>query len=359
MSDKPGPSQKNGPDNSLRSQALRFWRFLSYRWGWKLGCLLLAMILWGGIISQDSSLTREKRFSDVTVSVINSDVLIRSGLIVVSGIDDFQPIRMNVAVPQKIYATAIPSNYNPRVDLSRISATGTQTVPILYSNSSAYGTVTWLSVTEITVDVEEYVTKRRIPVQLEVKNAAPAGFYAAPPSVDPALVTVSGPKSLCENLSRCVAAHDLAGLAPQAGTQFSAVPFTLYSGEGKAIRSDLLAVTFESVQLDTLLVEQALYPMKTVDINLSGILSGTPAEGYRVVSVTADPSYLSVAGSNETVKSLKLLDIDASINVEGARETLIRSVKVQAPPGAQYLSEGIVYVTVVIEAAADGSGEAG
>ncbi len=334
----------------LRTLVVRFFRMLTFRWGWKLVCLLLSLLLWGGLISQDATLTREKRFSDVPVNVVNSDTLIRNGLIVVSGLENIGLIRMHADVPQKYYATAMPSNYNVRVDLSRVLAAGAQKVPITFTNTTNYGTVTWLSATEITVEVEPYVTRRRIPVQVETQSTPPAGFYAPPPSVDPLLVTVSGPKSVCDSVARCVAVYNLASLAPQAGTQISAVSFSLHDSEGNRINNSLLSVSYESVRLDSLVIEQTLYPMKTVDINLSGILSGVPARGYHVASVVADPSYLSVAGSTEMIQSLKLLDVDASINVDGASENeIIRQVKVLPPQGAQYISSELVYVTVYIE----------
>jgi YbbR domain-containing protein len=95
-------------------------------------------------------------------------------------------------------------------------------------------------------------------------------------------------------------------------------------------------------------VEQQLYPLKTVDIDLAGITTGEPAAGYQVKSVTASPSYLSVAGTNDLLKSLTMLEVSSRIDLRGTDENLVRAVKVEKPQNAQYMSEDAVYVTIEI-----------
>ena len=113
--------------------------------------------------------------------------------------------------------------------------------------------------------------------------------------------------------------------------------------------NSLITVTSESVLIDTILVEQQLHALKTVDISLEGITRGTPAAGYRVKSITAAPAYLSVAGSADLLKSLKMLNIASKIDIQDAKETMIRSVRIEKPQGALYVSEEAVYVTIEIE----------
>lgn len=346
------PEMTNHSENKTppyRTLLRALWRGLSFRWPWKLLSLVLAIVLWGGIISQDATLTREKSFADVSVNVINRDTLLRSGLIVVKGLEDLKPIRMRVDVPQKIYDSVTPANFNVRVDLSRITSPGVQTLPILYSASTTYGTVKWVSTAEVTVEVDHYITRRRIPVQLHETGAVPSGFYATNAIVDPSMVTISGPRSLVQNIVRCVASYNTSLLSPAARTQFSAVPFVLYDNTETPVESDLIEVSIDAIQLDTLLVEQTLYRLQAIAINKSGITKGKPAKGYKVTGITLDPALLNVAGSNELMETLTLLDVDAPIDITGATDTLIRSVKIKRPADAYHMSENAVYVTVTIE----------
>ena len=123
--------EKNGGRRLLR----RLWKGLSGNLPLKVLSLVLAVALWAGLISQDPTLTREKTFSDVTISVNGADTLKRNGFIMVSDLSDQLSAVMTVDVPQTQYSNAVPANYNPRIDLSRIRSAGTITVPVNTSST--------------------------------------------------------------------------------------------------------------------------------------------------------------------------------------------------------------------------------
>lgn len=346
MSNQSGSRELQGMD--WRDLFRRLFRAIFRNWKLKLTSLLVAIAVWGGLISEDATLTREKLFSDVQVTVSGMETLQRNGLVVVSGLEDLKPISMRADVPQKAYDNAAPVHYSARVDVSRITATGEQIIPIQTSNSLAYGSVSWLSVSEVKVHVEEYITRRRVPVVLEQAGVLPEGYYAAAASVDPVNVIVSGPRSQVEKLDRIQASYNLGLINPQQGLQYVAVPFRLLASDGSEIGKSMISVTSENVLLDTLLVEQQVYPLKAGEINLSGIIKGEPAEGYQVNAVTADPPSVMLAGRPEDIDGIRMLDLSVSIDVSGHRDTLIRAVKVERPDGVVYMSENAVYVTVEI-----------
>ena len=60
---------------AIRMLSHRFWRMLSHNLLWKLVALILAICLWAGLITQDPTLTRERVFSDVPVTVTGGDAL--------------------------------------------------------------------------------------------------------------------------------------------------------------------------------------------------------------------------------------------------------------------------------------------
>jgi len=101
--------------------------------------------------------------------------------------------------------------------------------------------------------------------------------------------------------------------------------------------------------LDSLLIEQELYRLQAIPINRSGIVAGSPAEGYEVTDIKIDPAMLNVAGSNELMETLKLLDVENPVDISGAMDTLIRSVVVKKPEEAYHMSGNAVYVTVTIK----------
>ena len=118
-------------------------RHVLFHNGWvKLIALLISLVLWAGLISQDESLTRDKTWQNVNISVSGEDSMKRSGYIVVSNLEELlSGVSVTAAVPQKQYETAESSAYNLRVDLSRIKGTGTQELKILSTASTSYGKV--------------------------------------------------------------------------------------------------------------------------------------------------------------------------------------------------------------------------
>jgi YbbR domain-containing protein len=343
------PPLPDGKRFDFRMLLRRVGKAFLKNWKLKAVSVVVAIIIWGGLISEDATLTREKVFVEVPVLVTGVDALQRSGLVVVSGLSGLEPISMRAEVPQKAYEAASYLNYSVRVDVSRINATGQQTLQVLTNSSTTFGTVNWLSHDEITVMVDEYITRRRVPVRLEKTGTLQQGAYAAGASVDPSNVVISGPRSLVEKVAYLSASYNQDLLDGRSGVQYSAVPFRLLSEDGSVIQNDLISVTSENVLLDSLLVEQSIYPMKAVKVNLTGIITGEPAPGYRVNKVYSDPAEVFLAGNTEDIDSIRMLDLASAIDVTGQRETLIRAVRINKPEKLVYISANAAYVTVEIQ----------
>ena len=158
------PSPQQPPRDSRGREVFRsVWRVLTHNWGAKILSLVIAVVLWAGLITQDPSLTREKTFTDVTISVSGTDSIKRNGFIVVSDLSEtLGGATLKVDVPQMQYQNAQAGYYNARIDLSRITQTGVQEVRVLTTNSTAYGSVSEISPATLEIEVEEYITRYRI-----------------------------------------------------------------------------------------------------------------------------------------------------------------------------------------------------
>lgn len=134
----------------------------------------------------------------------------------------------------------------------------------------------------MTIDVEEYITRFRIPVSVQTVGSAPEGYYAGAATLDPPTVTISGPKSMVDKIVRAEVVLELNNLPQREGTIRKALAYTLLDENNNAIESDLLEVTSESVLLDSVIVEQTMYAMKTLELSQTGLIQGTPKEGYEI-----------------------------------------------------------------------------
>lgn len=324
-----------------------------HNWPWKLLALFLALSLWAGLISQDTSLTRERVFSDVPLSITGTEALRRNnGLIVLSGLEpENLNVRMRVEVPQREYAFVTASNYNPRLDLTRISQPGEQTLRVVTTSSSTYGSVEDVSPSTVTVMVDEYVTNYRVPVSVNTVGDYPAGFYGGAISRDPSIAAVSGPRTVVDQIARISVDYNASSLSPRAGLVRTAIPIRFYDSEGNEIQSDLLEVTSAGVVLRTILVEQTLYPTRLIPISTASLITGTPAHGYQVKRISISPSVLRAAGDEQALAAAEKLFVDMPVDVSGASESFTATVRAKKPADLAYLSAETLTVSVELEPA--------
>lgn len=341
--------QPSREDNGRVTLPRRLLKAITHNGGFKILALLLAILLWAGLITQDPSLTRERTFTDVNVSVSGSETLHRNGFIVTSDLNEvLGNVTLRVAVPQMQYQSAQGANYNPRIDLSRITEPGVQTVRVSTSSSSTYGTVLDVSPDEVEISVEEYITRYRIPVSVQVVGNAPEGFYASTPTASPSLITVSGPRSLVEPIRRAEATVELDSLPAREGTNRMTVSYRLVDTNGETIASDLLEITSESVLLDSIVIEQQIYSLKTIALSDTGLLRGTPAEGYEVQSVSITPENITVAGNADVLAELDALYPNNYVDLTGLTESINSQLRLRDPGGLVYISTSNITVAVEI-----------
>ena len=324
----------------------------------KLIALLISVVLWAGLISQDSSLTRDRTWQNVNISVNGAETLRRNGFIVVSDLDEMlSNVSVTAAVPQKQYETADTSVYNLRVDLSRINGTGIQELKIQSTASNTYGKVTNTVPSVLNVDVEEYIVRQRIPVSVSVtgdyQNGWYKDWYIPSPSVDPALVSINGPRSLAQTISRAKVFLDPETLDWSEETIWTTGEIVLFDRAGEAVESPLLGITTESLAIDTVLIEVSPLPTKSFQISEQVDFQGEVREGYKIASVKYSPETIRVAAKREALEQLDGLPLDpTTVNLQNLEEgTSVFNIKVQKPSEDAILSNDTVIVTVEVEKA--------
>lgn len=348
LSSQNQPKEKK--DNARRDEIIaKVKSMLLDNWGTKLLALMIAIALWAGLITQDPSLTREKQFTGVTVNVTGSDTLRRNGYIVLEDLDEvMDDFTVRVNVPQGQYAAAQPSNYSLRLDLSRIKEAGEQNVKVLFTNTSTYGKVTEIVPSSITLTVDEYVTRYRIPVTVVEVGDTPDGFYAMSPSTDPPMVAVSGPKTLVEKIVSAQVVADQSTLPAREGSVRRALSFKMVDENGQAIESDMLQVTSESVLLDSVIVDQTLYANRVVSMSDAGLVTGQPADGYEVKGVYITPGSVTIAGKADAIDDIDLLYANGNVDITGCTESIKKVLLLKSPSAVKYASTDVVTVAVEI-----------
>ena len=348
--------KKTGGTKAFLQRMLRGLKHILLHNGWlKAIAVLISVVLWAGLISQDETLTRDKTFQNVNVSVTGADTLRNNGYIVVSDLNEIlNDVSIVAAVPQKQYENAEASTYNVRLDLSRINGTGEQEVKLLSTNSPTYGKVVSTNPSSIIVDVEDYIVRQRIPVSANPEGSIPEYWYMTPLTVDPTVIAVSGPRSLAQTISRAKADIDLNAIEWKEGPFGESSEIKLYNRNGEEVSSSLLGITDSSVPIDSVLIESTLLPKKTFETSELIQMNGKVARGYEIKELKVSPENISIAARQEVLDQLTELPLEQrTVNVKNLNETTAFQLKVQKPSEDAIISNDTVTVTVVIEPVTD------
>lgn len=320
-----------------------------HNWSYKLLAVVLALILWAGLIAQDPTLTREKTFTNVNVNVIGMDNLKKDGYVVVNNLDELlEDCQFTVAVPQQQYNTVDAASFNLRLDLSRIHSAGEQEIRLQYSNNSTYGTVTSVSPETVTVKVEEYTTRSRIPISVNLSGGAPEGWYISAAVADPALIAVSGPKSIVDTISRAKVTLEPEQIIWVEGVSKIVAPFELYDRSGARVENNQIETSNEGVLINDVMIEHNLYPVKEVQLSDLGLIHGSTATGYEVTNVLYTPEKISIAAPKKILETIDKLFTSSEIDITKKNESFTEQIKIIRPPELNYISTDLVNAEIEI-----------
>lgn len=309
---------------------------------------LVAVLTWGILVASDGTLTRQKTFQNVAVTVTGESTLRSRGYIVMDDITELVPgVKMTVEVSQSNYDRVSGTSYNPHFDLTQITGEGENELTIGYS-SQIYGPVVSCEPSTVKVNVERYIT-RRVPVVLEFVGETPAGIYLDASRTDPTMVSVSGPASLVSQVSRAVAQLDLSTLSAERMTDRTALDISLQDSGGAVIESDKLQITNQTVITDSVVAETELVPMRDVPLDLDSFVTGEPAEGYELAAVVAETETIAVAAKEEVLDVLTFLTTEQPLSIEGATEDVNGYVRLKRPSGIENTLPYDVAVTAKIQ----------
>jgi len=315
----------------------------------KVFALLLAVLLWSVLIASDDSLPREKVFANVEVTVAGEDELRARGFIVIDDLDELIPdVRIRADVAQGAFDRVVAGSFSPRINLSRVQQAGEQEVQITVPLVSS-AQVLEVEPARVTLNVEEYVTVGRIPVVVELAGRARPDLWVDTPRSDPATVSVGGPKPLVDQVVRVVAELDQGMLnGDDRASLRTAVRIVPQDAAGNALASPLLHVSSnEGVRLERVNVDVGWYSQREIPVDLSSAVLGEPAEGYELLSITAQPMGVAVAAPQGALEELSRAFVEP-IDITDAKGTVSAPARVRRMADARYVSMEEIVITAVI-----------
>ena len=334
-----------GPFRALRRAITRLFGSRAF-----LLCLSLAvaMLFWSVLVASDGTLTRQKMFANVPVSVTGDAALQSRGYIVMDNVSELVPsVRMTVEVTQQNYDRATGTSYNPHFDLSQVTGEGENVLNIAYT-SQLYGPVVACEPSSVTVNVERYMT-RRVPVVVETVGETPRGVQLDATRTDPTMLSVSGPQSVVSAVTRAVVRLDASLLSAERMNDRTALAVELQDASGAAVVHEKLQITNQTIITDSVVVETDLIPTKDVPFDTDAFVAGEPAQGYELTGVTLAQNSVTVAGTQETLDAVTEITTDQPLDISGATGDVTGYVRLRRVSGVSGLPTEIAVTARVSE----------
>ena len=318
----------------------KLWSLVAHNFGLKLLSLLIAILLWNFVISSDSSITRTKTVTGLTAYVTGQSTLSSAyGLALLEDPgDQLDDVTVMIEVSQADFANVTNNNVQVTLDLSNARRTGDQNLTLKATTS--YGRIVKIIPSTVAVSVEE-VDSRVIPVNVKMTGSPAKDCWYKVNRSNPTVLTIKGPASVVQSIASAYVYCDVTG----ARSSFTAAEqYVLVDSEGNEIPQEMLERSSSSIS-----VSVDVYPTKEIPIDsaLERVISGQPADGYVVQSVTIQPDTLTVAAEQELLDNINALLIEP-VSVEGANQSFSARADVSTLSSFKSISADEVYVNVTI-----------
>ena len=309
-------------------------RFIVHNWPLKIGAVVLAIILYVGMIALQSS---QQWPGTIAIDMVNqpaNSFLIRTTATSVSNV-------------RYIAAPDVPvgrESFRAIVDLkdAKVSESEDSLIRVQLVAQDPRIQIIDFQPQQITVALDPIVHKQ-VSVQVDL-GTVPSGLSPGSPVLSATTVDVKGAASIIRRVAYADARVriDASGLDVNQDVDL--------------VAHDATDAVVDNVQFTPLTVHVAMLvgsQLRTETVPVNPVLVGTPASGYYVSSIDVNPLVVAVRGQADALALLKGLANTQSISISGATADISTTVGLNLPAGVT--SDGATKVAVVVHLLSPGS----
>lgn len=306
--------------------------FLLRNWHLKLSAVLLATVLYTGIVFSGA-------FDEATIQVRIEQVNQPPNSYVLTGDLGFVQVRYRAA--QELLGNVVAeAAFVARVDLSSYDMGDAPAPQVLdVEVRSLNENIEVLSVEPDTVRVEiDQRDQRMVPVQVDF-GTVPEGLEVDEPETSENEVQVRGPASVVARVDRVVALVNIDASGIDFDRPVTVVPVDI---EGQPIGVGLVEVDPHTiaVRIDVQAVEET----RTVPVRPS--ITGTPTPGFALTALDYDPKFVTLRGLPSDLAEISEI-VTEPLSIQGASADEEFEVELVLPDGIE-LVDGEPQVTVAV-----------
>jgi YbbR domain-containing protein len=299
---------------------------LVHNWPLKLAAVGLATLLYGGLVASQSTQTLPVVIP-IDLNGQPPDTFLLTTLDPVTEIRYFAPSGTR----------PLSSDFEASIDLSGVQpGSGPQRVPVRVVSIDDRITVVGVQPAAVTVDLDRLGSKT-IDVMVE-HGQAPEGLELGEITVTPSQVLVSGPESVIE---RVVAARASVIIQPSGIDVDQDIDLVAIDELGEAVGQVEVEPPAAHVTIPVFSDRET----RTLPVN--PVISGAPAAGFEVASVTVDPLAVLVEGDADQLAELVRVDT-VLIPLAGVSSDRTVTVELALPTGVLAVGDDLINVSITL-----------
>jgi YbbR domain-containing protein len=305
---------------------------VTHNWPLKIGAVVLATLLYSSLVLSQNARVWPGR---VTIEAVNQP----ASAFLLESLGDVSAIRFYA--PADVATRVTNADFRAVVDLAGVvPVSGGAPVAVHVVVTALDPNIKILDYTPQFVPVRlDPVVTRTVPVSVD-HGTVPAGLVIGEPSLGTETVTIRGASSLVARVEEALArvTIDPSGINVDGDVELVAVD----------LRGDTVApVDIEPDRVHVGISVERVIASRSLPI--SPQLTGVPAAGFSVRSVTVDPAIVTVLGTADLLSPLQVLPT-ANVTVAGRAADFTATVALQPPDGVSVSGPAQVLVSVHITA---------
>ncbi|HJA65293.1 CdaR family protein [Lachnoclostridium sp. An169] len=311
--------------------------------GLKIVAFIFAFFLWFIVANVDNPISRTT-FSNIQVNIANDDIILQGGN--VYRVVGSQTASVVVSAKRSVLESIEPSDIVATADISEMDSS-TGLVPIEITIQGFEGDYESAEAVPRNLQIVTEKTNTKVFTLTVTTVGTPRdGFELGDMTVNPERVTIAGPQSTIDQISRASASISVSGISE---SQEIKADLVLYDDDGNSMDQNQLS---NNLGDDGITVNVEVLKKKSVPMTFS--VSGTPAGGYEYKGCSSEPEQVEICGNPDVVNGVDSIDIPAAaLSIEGATENVVQTIDIRPylPDGVELVEEsaGDVIVTALIE----------
>ena len=299
-----------------------------HNWPLKLAAVGLATLMYGGLALSQNTQTFPGVIPARYVNEPTNTVISPSTPPPVRQVRYFAPTDVSVAT----------SSFVATIDLSSIgTTTGVVSAPVSVTSPDSRVRVLGWEPTFVTIDVDRLISRAGVPVKV-THGPVPDGLTLGPTVVDPVTVTVSGAATIVDKVDAVRADVEIQSSGIDVDEEVELVPIDKL---GNALSP--LDVTPATAHVTIAVFSDR----QTRTLPVNPVITGQPAAGFEIASVTVVPSVALVAGDADQISQLTRVDT-APVSMTGVSDDETVRVSLALPTGVVAVGDDTVTVTIDI-----------